>query len=149
MPCLSPLPHLPPPLPALSMPCIFPDAPHALTHARLGELGNHLGHALQTISSVASALLSFESLVVVSLIVFLFLGGALSMFFLWSIITESDDYDDCERNTGRGIYYTAEDGHGRWLALGMAVPVILVDRNRPMKRPPAVVNDPPRAGKRQ
>ncbi|KAJ7030699.1 hypothetical protein C8F04DRAFT_1112805 [Mycena alexandri] len=142
-----------PPLPALRMHCGFPNASFALTHqwlARVGGsftmLGNHLRLALHTISSVASALLSFESLVIVSLISFLFIGGALSVFFLWSIIAEGDDYDDCER--GRALYYAGEGVNGRW-AVGMAVPVILVDTNRPMKRPLGVIHDAPRIGKRQ
>ncbi|KAJ7177057.1 hypothetical protein C8R46DRAFT_1078069 [Mycena filopes] len=140
------------------MPCgvPVPDAPPAALVQWLARVGTHLHLARQTLTSVAHALLSFESLVLLYLLFFLFIGATLSALLLWSIIAEddNDDYDACER--GRGVYYADEGGDGRrW------VPVILVDRNRPrpMKRPslpmplsfggPAPAHDPPRAGKRQ
>ncbi|KAF7369430.1 hypothetical protein MVEN_00272300 [Mycena venus] len=75
----------------------------------------------------ASLLLSFESLVLVSFLTFLFLGSTLCVLVLWPIITERDDYDydECER----GLYYadSGDLGDGKWM--GVAVPVILLDRN--------------------
>jgi len=109
--------------------------------ASLIVVDTHLRSALHIVASTASVLLSFESLVVVSFLTFLFLGGTLAILVLWPIIIESDrdDYDDCER----GVYY-AESGDGKWVGVGVAVPVILVDRNRRGKMDRILVPASPR-----
>ncbi|KAJ6574471.1 hypothetical protein B0H19DRAFT_1371523 [Mycena capillaripes] len=116
-------------MPATILDAILAHVDHFL--ARVGTfltvLDSHVRHTIQqtlhALATAASLLLSFESLVIASLLTFVFLGGALTVLVLWPILTERDDYDECER----GLYYADDDEDGRWVA--MAVPVILVDRD--------------------
>ncbi|KAJ7136375.1 hypothetical protein C8R43DRAFT_955857 [Mycena crocata] len=110
---------------------------YALVHQWLTSVGAALMAAFtllrhtitqtaHTVATAVSVLFSFESLVIAAFLSFAVLGSALIVFILWPIIAEQDDYDDCER----GFYYADKDGR----CVGMAIPVIVVERNRAMKK---------------
>ncbi|KAF7377188.1 hypothetical protein MSAN_00138300 [Mycena sanguinolenta] len=116
------------------MPCGMLDALFALARPWLVRIGvvvlaldSHLRSSIQwtlhAAALTASMLFSFESLVIVSFITFLFLGGTLSLLILWPLLaTEPDPYEDCES----GLYYT-DSRDRQWMSV--VVPVILVERN--------------------
>lgn len=92
--------------------------------ASLLSLASTLRHIPHTAAAAARLLLSFESLVLVYLLSFAFLGGALTLLLFsdfWDKLDDRDEYDDCEN----GVYYDYAERDGRWM--GVAVPVILVD----------------------
>nr|GAT60405.1 predicted protein [Mycena chlorophos] len=82
-----------------------------------------LGAARSTIHSCARVLFSFESLLVVSALAFLFLGVAFFLL-LWSLVGDSED--EADGNTNQAQYAEAytytQDSKGRWVA----VPVLLM-----------------------
>ncbi|KAF7314003.1 hypothetical protein HMN09_00558800 [Mycena chlorophos] len=84
-----------------------------------------LGTARSTIHSCARVLFSFESLLVVSALAFLFLGFAFFLL-LWSLIGDSEDEADGIQHTNQAQYAEAytytQDSKGRWVA----VPVLLM-----------------------
>lgn len=138
-----------------TMSCGALDALYAFAYPWLVRIGvsltvvdSHLRSSMQqtlhAVASTASLLLSFESLVIVSFITFLFLGAALCVLVLWPLIAEPDDYDACES----GLYY-ADGMDGRWS--GMAVPVIIVGRSGRILVPtrPHRSTDKPHHGQRQ
>ncbi|KAK7029772.1 hypothetical protein R3P38DRAFT_2931139 [Favolaschia claudopus] len=109
------------------MPCRVSDALHPDVNP-LNALLPFIQQTYHALTSTARILFSFNSLLIVSLISFLFLGCAVTVLIICPFFTEPDEYDDCER--GIDYYMTrTRTSDWPWVSVPAAVPIILVDRS--------------------
>ncbi|KAK7055212.1 hypothetical protein R3P38DRAFT_2845884 [Favolaschia claudopus] len=109
------------------MPCRVSDALHLDTNP-LNALLPFIQQTYHALTGATRILFSFNSLLIVSLISFLFLGSAVTVFIICPFFTDPDEYDECERAMDHYMTRT-RTSDWPWVSVPAAVPIILVDRS--------------------